>query len=130
VERPVVFFDTDCGFCRWSAGRVRAWDRGGRLRFASIQGSDGDRALGDLDPDARYASWHLVEHGRVWSAGAALTRMLRYLPAGGPLATLTGAFPDLTERTYRLVARNRGRLGRAIGQHACSVDPAGTSDPP
>jgi predicted DCC family thiol-disulfide oxidoreductase YuxK len=129
MDRPVVFYDAECGFCRWSAARLRSWDRSGRLRFAPIQGPEGDRSLDALDSDARYATWHLVDDGRVWSAGAALSEVLRHLPGGAPLATLTEAFPDLTERAYRLVARNRGAFGRALGQRACSVDPARVSTP-
>lgn len=127
MAHPVVFYDDDCGFCRWSASRLRAWDRRGTLSFATIQGPEGDRCLSDLSPDARYASWHVVHHGRVWSSGAALTEVLRHLPGGQPIASLSGAFPDLTERAYRLVARNRGALGRTLGQRACSVDPGDPS---
>ena len=72
----------------------------------------------------------MVIDGRVWSSGAALTQVLRYLPGGRPLAALTGAFPDLTERAYRVVARNRGALGRALGTRACSVDPMRRSRSP
>ncbi|HEY6567142.1 MAG TPA: DCC1-like thiol-disulfide oxidoreductase family protein [Actinomycetota bacterium] len=123
MSHPVVFYDDDCGFCRWSASRLRVWDRRGALTFSPIQGSEGDRHLGDLDPDRRYASWHIVRDGRVWSSGAALTEVLRHLPGGTRLSAFTSAFPDLTERAYRLVARHRGTLGHALGQRACSVDP-------
>ncbi len=32
-----VLYDEDCGFCRWSADKLRAWDTRRRLTFAAIQ---------------------------------------------------------------------------------------------
>jgi predicted DCC family thiol-disulfide oxidoreductase YuxK len=125
MERATVLYDEDCGFCRWSADRLRAWDRGGRLAFAPIDGAIGATALRHIDPEGRAASWHLVtEDGRVWSAGAAIPRVLRELPAGFVLAPLFETFPGTTERAYGLIARHRAWLGAALGQEACAVDPS------
>jgi len=42
VRRPViVLYDDDCGFCRWSADRIRRLDARGALAFAPIQGEVG-----------------------------------------------------------------------------------------
>jgi predicted DCC family thiol-disulfide oxidoreductase YuxK len=117
-----VLYDEDCGFCRWSAGRLCAWDRRGRLTFAPIQAAGG--MLDAIPPFERLDSWHAVTpDGRVWSAGAAVAPVLRVLPGGRPLAALAEAAPDLTDRIYGLAARHRGTLGRALGQTACAVDP-------
>jgi predicted DCC family thiol-disulfide oxidoreductase YuxK len=117
-----VLYDEDCGFCRWSADRLRAWDRRGRLAFLPIQAAD--RLLGAIDPPERLDSWHAVTpDGRVWSAGAALAPVLRVLPGGRPIAAIAEVAPDLMERAYRLVAERRGALGRLLGQEACAVDP-------
>ena len=125
MTRAIVLYDEDCGFCRWSAGRLRTWDRRGRLAFAPIEGAVGGRSLAHVDPRARTASWHLItEDGRVWSAGAAIPQVLRRLPAGAAVAPLFETFPDATERAYRWVARHRARLGAALGQQACAVDPS------
>jgi predicted DCC family thiol-disulfide oxidoreductase YuxK len=64
--------------------------------------------------------------GRVRSGGVALGPVLRLLPYGGPLAWLAELSPALTERAYRVVARNRERLGRLVGVRACAVDPSVT----
>jgi predicted DCC family thiol-disulfide oxidoreductase YuxK len=130
MDAPIVFFDRDCGFCRWSCERLRAWDRGGRLRFAPIQGPQGDRWLGELSPQARLGSWHLVgPDGSIVSAGAALPPTLRLLPGGRPLAALFAAAPSATERLYRWTVRHRARLGALLGQRACAVDPAREAEP-
>ena len=125
MGEPLVLYDEDCGFCRWVAERLRRWDRRRALRFGSIQQADEDGSLEAVAPGERYASWHFIEaDGRVWSAGAAIPRVLERLPGGAPLAWITGSFPSFTDRCYRLAARHRTMLGTALGQQACSVDPA------
>ncbi len=70
-------------------------------------------------------SWHLVTpDGRMYSAGAAVSPLLRLLPGGRPLAAVADAFPKTTERAYRWVARHRERLGRSLGTQACAIHPA------
>lgn len=125
MERHVVLYDSDCGFCRWSLDRVLRWDRDGRLRAAPIQSEEGDRFLADLSEEDRLASWHLVTpDGGRYSGGAAAGPLARLLPAGAPVAILAGAFPRTTERLYRWVARNRDWLGKRLGEGACAVDPS------
>jgi predicted DCC family thiol-disulfide oxidoreductase YuxK len=124
MDRAIVLYDQDCGFCRWSADRLRAWDRRGALRFEAIQNPDADALFDGMDPTARLGSWHLVEPGgRVWSAGAATAPLLTRLPGGRPLAALARTFPGTTERLYRSVANHRDQLGRVLGTRACAVDP-------
>ena len=128
MSKATLLYDADCGFCRWTAERIRAWDRHRVLRFVPIQSAEGEAMLGDMDPHRKMASWHLVdEDGTVHSAGAGVYPLFRLLPAGAPLSLLARAFPSSTERFYRLVAANRERLGRMLGEQACSVDPAARS---
>ena len=121
----VLLYDSDCGFCRWSVDKILSWDRGGRLRPLALQDPEADRLLGRMDPDAKMGSWHLVTgDGRVYSGGAGAAPLLRLLPRGRALAAVLATFPGLTDRSYRLVARNRDRFGRLVGQTACEVDPS------
>jgi predicted DCC family thiol-disulfide oxidoreductase YuxK len=121
----IILYDDDCGFCRWATERIVRWDRRGRLVARPIQGDDGDRLLHWVSPEARLASWHLATpDGRLYSGGAAVAPLARLLPFGAVIAALASRFPRTTERLYRLVARNRGRLGRAVGAVACAVDPS------
>ena len=119
-----VLYDEDCGFCRWSADRLRAWDAQHRLTFAAIQGPRGAELLVAVPEAQRLGSMHAVTtDGRVWSGGQAVRVILAQLPGGSILASIAAAFPGATESGYRLVARHRERLGRLLGQRACSVDP-------
>lgn len=125
MPRGSVLYDEDCGFCRWSADRLRAWDRHHALRFVPLQDHEADRLLEAVPLERRKQSWHLVEpDGRVWSAGAAVPRVFRRLPRGLPLAMLLEAAPGLTDRAYAAVAERRTALGRMLGQRACAVDPS------
>jgi predicted DCC family thiol-disulfide oxidoreductase YuxK len=109
VDRAVILFDYGCGFCRRSVERVLRWDRQGRLRPVALQDPEADELLDGMDEERKMASWHLVAaDGRVYSGGAAFPPLLRLLPGGRPLAAVTAAFPGLTERAYRYVARTRG----------------------
>ncbi len=113
--RAVILYDQDCGFCKWSLDKILAWDRSKRLRAVAIQSEEGQRLLADLDPDVRLDSWHLVTaDGTLFSAGAAAEPLARILPWGRPLAAVFHAFPGLTERAYRSVARHRDRWARLL----------------
>ena len=111
--QPVVLYDEDCAFCRWSLDKILAWDRRHQLRPVAIQSDKGQRLLASVPESGRLDSWHLVlPSGEVRSAGAAAAPLAELLPAGRPLAFLFRAFPGLTERVYRWVAANRNRFAR------------------
>ena len=120
-----VFYDADCGFCRWSLDKVLAWDRRGALRPVAIQSPEGQRLLaaGGVPESERLDSWHIaLPSGDVHSAGAAAPYLFEVLPGGRPLAALARRFPGATERGYRLVAGNRDRISRLLGiDSSCQV---------
>lgn len=110
-----LLYDRDCGFCKWSLDRILAWDRRGRLRPVAIQSPEGAELLAAVPEAARLDSWHLVgPDGHVRSGGEAAAPLARLLPGGRPLAGLFRTFPRLTDRSYRAVAGNRGRLARLL----------------
>ncbi|MGZ5289868.1 MAG: thiol-disulfide oxidoreductase DCC family protein [Actinomycetota bacterium] len=124
-DETLVLYDEDCGFCRWSADRLRAWDRAESVAFRSIQAAERAGMLETIEPVSRYASWHVVTpDGRIWSGGAAVPPLTRRLPGGRALAAIAEAFPDGTDHLYRFLARHRDRFGTALGQRACAVDPS------
>lgn len=128
--RATVLYDDDCGFCRWTAERLRRWDRHARLAFAPIQGDTGARLLEDLSSHERLDAWHLATpDGHRWTAGAAVPPLLERLPGGRPLAAVAARAPRLTEMLYRAVARRRSSIGRLLGVRACAVDPSRVDGP-
>jgi predicted DCC family thiol-disulfide oxidoreductase YuxK len=121
MGRVTVLYDEDCGFCRWSADRVRRWTRGEAV-ISPIQGERGRDLLREVPPARRLDSMHAVTaDGRVWSAGAAIPPILRTIPGGRPLAALAARHPRMTERLYREVANRRHEIGRRLGEEACEI---------
>jgi predicted DCC family thiol-disulfide oxidoreductase YuxK len=122
VDRVLVFYDDDCGFCRWSVSVVTRWDRRRRVHVAPIRGDEGDVWLAQMDAAQRDGSWHVIARdGQIASGGAAVPVLLRELPGGSPLARTAETFPRTTERAYRAVARHRSSLGRLLRVEACRV---------
>jgi predicted DCC family thiol-disulfide oxidoreductase YuxK len=112
-ERLRLYYDHDCGFCRWTLAWVLRWDRHQRLRPVPIESHEGDRELGDLG-DARLESWHLIRDGRRWSGGRAFAPLLEELPGGRPLASLARRLGWLLRPGYRWVADHRSALSRLV----------------
>jgi predicted DCC family thiol-disulfide oxidoreductase YuxK len=118
-ERGVLFYDADCGFCRWCVAKVLAWDRGRLIVPLAIGSSESAALLADVESARRLASWHFRDPGgTVSSAGAAFAPLLRLLPGGSPFAAFAGRFPRGMERTYRIVASNRGAIGALVTKGA------------
>ena len=115
MAQPTLLYDRDCGFCRWSLGKVLAWDRHGAIRPIAIQSEEADRLLAGMPEEKRLGSWHLVDgEGTVRSAGDAFPSLFRLLPGGAPFAALTSRAPRATDRGYRWVAGNRSRWGKLV----------------
>jgi predicted DCC family thiol-disulfide oxidoreductase YuxK len=85
--RPVLLYDGGCRFCRFTARVAARFDRG-RFAYLPFDDPEAKPLLARLAEPERYASAHLHRpDGSVWS------------PSSAP---------------YRLVARNRRRLGRLV----------------
>src|ERR1041384_6320841 len=120
-----LLYDADCGFCRWSLDKILARDRDRRVRPVPLQSAEADVLLKGMDRDRKMASWHLVTpEGTIYSAGAAVAPLMRVLPVTKGVAAIAGAMPPVTGIAYRLLSRNRTRLGKLIGSQACAVDPS------
>jgi predicted DCC family thiol-disulfide oxidoreductase YuxK len=111
--RPRVYYDVDCGFCRWTLAWILRWDRRRRLRPIPIQSPDGARDLGDLGAE-RLESAHFVRDGKRWSGGAALAPTLEELPGGWALAPIARRLEWLSGPVYRWVADHRGTLSKLV----------------
>ena len=115
MGKPVIFYDGDCGLCKWLVQWLLAWDRARELRTLPIQSPAADALLGHLSPEERLASFHLLlPDGELVSGGPAMPELLRRLPGGGPPAAPAARAPGATERGYRWIAANRTTLSRPI----------------
>ena len=125
MEPTTVLYDEDCGFCRWTADKLRGWDRhAGYVRLDP--GSARAGAVGGRPARGASGSAHVVTAGHVRSGGAAVAPVLRELPGGRPLAVVAEAMPRVTDRAYRWTARRRTWLGARLGDRGLR----GGSEPP
>lgn len=120
---PVVLYDADCGFCTWVVDRIAARVAPGSVEITPLQSSRADQLLaGRVDEAAKWESWHLVESdGSLHSGGDAIPLVLRHVRGGRTIGRLARRFPRSTAAAYRLVARNRDRLGRVVRADRCRV---------
>jgi predicted DCC family thiol-disulfide oxidoreductase YuxK len=109
-----VLYDPDCGFCRVSLALLLRWDTHATLRPVALGTDEANALLDGMPEEERMASWHLVEPGRIHSAGAAFPPVFDRLPGGRPLARATERLPRVSDRVYRWVADHRSLLGRPI----------------
>src|SRR5687768_16942945 len=118
--KATLFYDAECGLCRWCVAKLMAWDRARAIRFVALQDrAEADRLLSPKDEATRMGSWHLVTgDGRIHSAGEGVAPLLRLLPGGGPPARLAAAAQPLTDRVYDFVAAHRAGFGRLVPRRA------------
>ncbi len=114
-SRPyTLLYDGDCRFCARSADLIASWDRGGAVEVIPFQRSGVAERFPHIPPEAFREAMQLVgPGGKTWAGAAAVERLVRLLPGGRPLGCLF-ALPfarPLADFGYRLVARNRYRLG-------------------
>ena len=112
----LVFYDEECGYCRWSVAQLLRFDRDQRLRLIAIQSPEGERLLADVAPELRLASAHLIDgDGQLFSGGDAAAPIAAALPRLAPTAPLLGRLSGPVNASYKLIAANRERIGRLVG---------------
>lgn len=112
----LVFYDEECGYCRWSVAQLLRLDRDRRLRLIAIQSPLGERLLADVPEDLRLESAHLIDgDGKLFSGGDAAAPIAAALPRLAPTAPLLGRLSRPVNASYNLIAANRERIGRLVG---------------
>lgn len=118
----VLIYDGACSMCMRWMGRVRVWDREGRIEMLPLQDPSVASRFPMLDPDELMEAMHLIEpSGQITAGAEAAERLLRILPLGGLLGVLFHlpfARP-IADRVYRRIAASRSRGG--CGEH-CSFE--------
>jgi predicted DCC family thiol-disulfide oxidoreductase YuxK len=115
-----VLYDENCEFCRWTAERLRHWDRDRRLRLIPYDRVKEDPALAATVVGERLgAEVHVVDGaGRVAAAGEAILAVAALLPGGGPVVRLVRAIPPARAAVQlgaALLNRWRGTLADWFG---------------
>ena len=118
LDRPVLLYDGDCRFCRFTARAIEALDWRRRFGYLPFADELALELLASVPAGERQHSIHLVfPNGDIASAGDALAELSRVLPLGG---VLTGAAHDHRRVRgafhwgYGLVADRRGQLSSLV----------------
>jgi len=119
-----VLYDGQCRFCQRRIANLKRLDRGGRLQFMSLHDDRVALDFPELSRESLLAEMFVVDPaGNARSGATALRYLSRRLPLLWPLAPLLhipGSLPAWNW-LYRLVARNRLRLGGTCAEGACRV---------
>ncbi len=112
----LVFYDEECGYCRWSVAQLLRFDRDRRLRLHAIQSPLGDRLLASVPGDLRLERAHLIDSdGNLSSGGDAAAPIAAALPRLAFAAPLLRRLTLPVNATYTMIAANRERAGRLVG---------------
>jgi predicted DCC family thiol-disulfide oxidoreductase YuxK len=114
-----VLYDENCPFCRWTAVRLRRWDRHARLRLIPYDRVREDPALADaVAGELLGAEVHVVDGaGRIATAGEAMLAVAALLPGGALVVRLIRTIPPArmaVEVAAALLNRWRGRLASVL----------------
>jgi predicted DCC family thiol-disulfide oxidoreductase YuxK len=113
AEGPVLLYDGTCSFCSAAVQFVLRHDRGGKLRFAPLQGVYGHRVLAG-HPELRgidSAMWVDAGETRVLARSAMGLRVARYLGGWWRLALVFWIVPRaVRDWVYDRIARHRHLL--------------------
>jgi predicted DCC family thiol-disulfide oxidoreductase YuxK len=114
LDRPVLFYDGDCRFCRASARVVAALDGKHSIAILPFDDPAAEPLLAAVPEARRGGSMHLVQpDGWVLSGGDALIELSRLLPGGEILASAAWR-NDLLRKAfasgYRFVAEHRAQF--------------------
>jgi predicted DCC family thiol-disulfide oxidoreductase YuxK len=117
-DRLVVLYDRDCGICAATARSLARWDRRHRLALLPLQevGASGRPRIAAAADLPLLEALHAIDErsGAIHSGGDAALAIAAILP-GGTIVRLLAAIPPfrwVVGIAYRVVARNRRRIGR------------------
>ncbi len=118
LDRPVLFYDGECRFCRFMARGIEMLDRRRRFGYMPFADELAPELLAPIQADKREHSIHLVfPDGEIVSAGEALAELSRVLPLGGLIADAARSQRTVREVFrwgYSLVADRRGPLSSLV----------------
>lgn len=110
----IALYDAECPFCRSSMALLLAWDRRRRLEPVALQTPRAAQLLARMSEEERMESWHLIENGKVRSAGAAFPPMMRLMRGGRLPARLAELSPRFTQAAYEWVSEHKATLAKGI----------------
>ena len=110
----MLLYDGECRLCRFAARCIVRLDRRHEVALLPLQDDAAKVLLAALPEGDRLDTWRIAQpDGSVAGYGAGIPELLQALRLTRPAGRLLGRLPDnMLEMLYRVVAGNRGILGR------------------
>jgi predicted DCC family thiol-disulfide oxidoreductase YuxK len=120
TNRPILFYDSDCGFCNGVVQFVIRHERAPVLTFAPIGGTTAAQV--GVPPELGKKTLVLVEGDRRWIRSRAVWRIMHHMGGGWRSAAEAVKFipAPLADAGYRVVASVRRHLP---GKTNCGILP-------
>lgn len=105
----ILFFDGYCSLCNGLVDRLMRWDRGGRLKFASLQGKTAKKELpADRIRTADPETVIYLRDGQLFDRSTAILMVAKDLGGLWTISTLFFLVPRIVrDWVYKFVARIR-----------------------
>jgi len=123
TSKYILFYDSDCGFCHYSARIIKRLDVFNRIIFDN---QNSKRETPD-DFDNLIKNTAIVfnpENGEIWIKHLAFAKLISLFPFGF-LVSWIFYIPGLTtllEKGYEMVAKNRTEISTSLGLAACNLN--------
>ena len=128
MKNLVILYDTDCGFCDWTRDVIEKYDPENQFEFISIGSPEAlllahsqNKIINQDDPESFVL--HDTSTGDWFEkadAGFEISkRCSGILFLFSRLLLITPRF--ISNRIYRLVAKNRAKLGPMVGRNTCRI---------
>ena len=109
-EGPIVLYDGECGFCARAVRVLNGLDRGGKLRYAALQGDTSKRLIGPPEGPSEFWSMKLLDEGGLHDASTAALLAVVHAGKYAGLARIGLLVPrPIRDAVYGWIARNRHR---------------------
>ena len=114
--RPLVIYDAECGFCRWSAATIARLDRDATLAIAPANEVSRDDLPAGNSPRGQRGSIRLLTKDRLLDGAGALIAIAAEIRCLAPMAVLVRRLrlEPILEMAYRGFAPRRGRAADLI----------------
>jgi predicted DCC family thiol-disulfide oxidoreductase YuxK len=112
----VLLYDGECRVCRFTARLVVRLDTTHAIAILPLQDPAAEPLLEPLPEEERLATWRLARaDGSLAGYGAGVPELLVAMRLTRPLGRALALAPaGALDASYRLVARNRSRIGRLV----------------
>ena len=116
MEKPIVFYDGDCGLCNRSVAFVLKYEKNQEIHFAAIQSEFTDRFFNKNNWDKPDLSTvYFYYHGKLYAKSTAALKIGRFLRFPRSLMRCFLIVPKfIRDGVYNFIAKRRKRISNGF----------------